>query len=63
MEEEDEELDAGGGIREEALLFGGEGVRTRTFTTFRASDAEDSETEEGAVGIVEFGKDGGIREA
>ena len=42
MEEDEEELDAGGGIREEASLLGGEGVRARTSTTFRCFDADDS---------------------
>ena len=41
MEDEEEELDAGGGIRE-ALLLGGEGVRTRTSTTFKPINADDA---------------------
>ena len=35
-------MDAGGGIREEASLLGGEGVRARTSTTFKSIDAGDA---------------------
>ena len=52
-EEEDEELEAGGGIQEDSLL-GGEGVRARTSTTFRSFDNDDAvaEEEEGEVFIA-----------
>ena len=39
-------MEAGGGIREEASLLGGEGVRARTSTTFRSFDNDDAVTEE-----------------
>ena len=43
---DDEELEVGGGIRKEASLLGGEGVRARTSTKFRSVDANDLEAEE-----------------
>ena len=45
-EDEDEELDAGERIREEASLVGGEGVRARTSTPFRSFNADDAVAEE-----------------
>ena len=51
---EEREFDAGRGVREEASLLGGEGVRARTSTTFISVDAEDTiaEKEEDEVFIA-----------